>query len=168
VTVICTSPPIVVLGPRLCQVGDDAVPEAELRFLLGRAAEMVRPENIIAAGLPSDVFVQLVASVIGAFGPGEPNAEAKELRTTLPVRTRQPLADLVGRATGMDLDAESYWRAVERKADRAGYLVCADANVTLSAVQKRADREGVRHIIETALRPAFIEARGVLGVGVLS
>ncbi|MBT8493618.1 MAG: tetratricopeptide repeat protein [Deltaproteobacteria bacterium] len=168
VTIVCTSPPVVVLGPRLCVAeGDETLSDAELRFLLGRAAEMVRPENVIASGLPTEEFQELVDSLVSAFGGGEPSTGAKELKTSLPVRTRQPLTDLVGQATGADLDAGSYQQAVERTADRAGYLLCADAEVSLQLVRARGSKEGVRHLVEVALRPEFVEARGVLGVGVL-
>jgi len=166
-TVVCSSPPVVVLGPRLCQVGEDAPGDSELRFLLGRAVEMVRPENVIAAGLLPDEFASFVASIEGAFGAGPEDEAARKLKTTLPIRTRKPLAELVARATGADLDPQSYARAVERKADRAGYLVCGDAIVSLRLTEARGSREGTRHLSEMALQEEFVEARRVLGVGVL-
>jgi len=166
-TVICSSPPIVVFGPRLCQLGEDAIPESELRFILGRAVELVRPENVIAAGLPKDELEAFVTALEGAFGGGKETEAAKKLKTTLPIRTRKPLAELVARATGADLDAQSYVRAVERKADRAGYLVCGDAVVSLRLTEERGSREGTRHLVEMALQEEFVEARRVLGVGVL-
>src|SRR5690606_18779492 len=51
IQIVCAAAPVVVFGPRLQAAGKDPAERAALRFLLGRAAEMLRPEHIIAAGL---------------------------------------------------------------------------------------------------------------------
>jgi hypothetical protein len=48
------------VGPRLQATGKDPAQLTAQRFLLGRTAEMLRPENIVAAGLPHADFILLL------------------------------------------------------------------------------------------------------------
>lgn len=174
ITVACVAPPIVALGRRL-QVttggerGDDAPGDLELRFLLGRAAEFARPERAIAVGLPRDQFASLVASLRRAFGPGPSRddiaAGQREqdatLRKTLPVKVRTRLEEILASADPRDLDPDRYVAACHRAADRAGLLVCGDI---ATAIRVAGGPDRARHIIDVALRDAYLDARARLGV----
>ncbi|HWN70371.1 MAG TPA: tetratricopeptide repeat protein, partial [Haliangium sp.] len=67
--IVCAAAPVVVFGPRLQAAGKDPAQRTALRFLLGRTAEMLRPENIIAAGLPQADFTNLLGALLRLFGP---------------------------------------------------------------------------------------------------
>jgi tetratricopeptide (TPR) repeat protein len=189
IQVVCVSPPIVVVGPRL-QVRTGHLPasgtnepsETELRFHLGRAAEMARPEHIIAAGLPYPDFVNLIGSVLRCFAPKHlknavrgdildedvQRAHDEHLRTTLPVKLRGQLEAMLEGASSRDVDPDNYLDALVRSADRAGFLMCGDvATAAAHAACMSADGRRIhRHLIETALKPTYLDARATLGVGV--
>jgi hypothetical protein len=176
VQVVCVSPPIVVLGPRVQGLETDRPRGTELRFLLGRAAELTRPERIIAAGLPPDELAGLVASLARSFGNpnaapagGDGDAQRDELlRTTLPVKLRTQLAELLSHAGPRELDVERYLEASNRAADRAGLLVSGDIASAARFVRARLGktRGAVRHLLEAALSPSYLATRAKLGVGV--
>jgi hypothetical protein len=176
VRVVCVSPPIVVLGPRFQGLDDTGWSELELRFMLGRAAEMCRPERIIAAGLPPEDFTGLLESIARVFGPpglsrnaGDEASKYQDemLRTTLPVKLRGTLAELLKGMNASDLDPERYLAAGRRAADRAGLLVCADLTTAvkyageMSAEGRRLDR----HLVRAALQPRYLPVRAKLGLG---
>lgn len=169
IRVVCVSPPLIVLGPRL-QDDDDPPGDLELRFLLGRAAELARPERIIAAGLPVDELDQLIGSLRRAFGGHQPAGELDAgqrdrdqlLRTTLPVKLRGKIQELL---TGVDprrLDARRYVAACQRAADRVGLLLCGDI---ATAIRMAGGKSSARHLIDLALRDHYFDCRAKLGVG---
>ena len=151
-----------------------------LRFLLGRAAELARPEHIIAAGLLDADLMNLLASLMRSFGPehlhgaisGEiddedvQRAQDEALRSTLPVKLRGRIEKILAEATARDLDIDRYRAAMHKAADRTGLLMCGDIATGL-ALARHAESGG-RHLIRTALRPGYLEARATLGVGVRS
>jgi tetratricopeptide (TPR) repeat protein len=172
VSVLCVAPPAVVLGPRLHGGRGDGVSDLELRFQLARAAELARPERIIAAGLPPDHFAALCATLVRLFGrTGESGATAREedefVRQTLPVKVRTHLEKLLGPARGRAIDPERYRRACMRAADRAGLLVCGDIDTALrqGGVVGHDGARQVRHLHEMVLRRGYLAARTRLGVG---
>jgi hypothetical protein len=171
VTVLCVAPPALVLGPRLHGRGG-SVSDLEMRFQLARAAELARPERIIAAGLSGEQLAALCASLVRVFGrgAGEPVTARDEdelLRTTLPVRVRSQLEKLLTATRGRPLDAERYRRACQRAADRAGLLICGDIDTALrlSAVVDPDGRRQARHLHELVLKRGYLAARARLGIG---
>jgi tetratricopeptide (TPR) repeat protein len=182
IQLVCAAAPIVVFGPRLQAAGKDPAQRTGLRFLLGRTAEMLRPENIIAAGLPQTDFINLVGALLRLFAPPHlagalpaefPDQEAmrehdQHLRTTLPVKLRDRLGILLQDATARDIDPDRYFGALDRAADRAGLLACGDIATAISnagAVDEQG-RRVARHLIIAALSPGYLRARAALGVGV--
>ena len=182
IQVVCAATPIVVLGPGAQVPPGDGPALTALRFLLGRAAEMIRPGNILAAGLPQADFLALLGSILRVFGPPhlhdvlpsafqDPEAQSEHdevLRTTLPVKLRTRMTALLEDATARDIDPDRFFRALDRAADRAGLLVCGDVAVAIAnagAVDGQGQRVA-RHIITAALGPRYLEARATLGVGV--
>lgn len=182
VQVVCAATPIVVLGPGVQAMHGGGPALTALRFLLGRAAEMIRPGNILAAGLPQADFLALLGAILRVFGPPhlhdvlpsafqDPEAQSEHdevLRTTLPVKLRTRLAALLDDATARDIDPDRFFRALDRAADRAGLLVCGDIGVAVAnagAVDGQG-RRVARHLIAAALGPRYLETRATLGVGV--
>ncbi len=182
VQVVCAAAPIVVLGPRILALGGEASERLALRFILGRAAEMLRPENLIAAGLPEADFNNLLGALLRLFGPEslrdflpgefadeESKAEYDEsLRTALPVKLRDRLGALLAGASGRDVDPERFLSRLDRAADRAGLLVCGDIATALAnagSVDSQGRRES-RHLFTCALSRDYLAARATLGVGV--
>ena len=108
--IVCVSTPLILIGRRLqverdrASADDDAPGDLELRFLLGRAAELARPERVPAVGLPYEDFANLVASLRRTFGneamPDDDAADAARehdelLRKTLPVKVRTQLETVI-------------------------------------------------------------------------
>jgi tetratricopeptide (TPR) repeat protein len=182
IQIVCAAAPIVVFGPRLQAAGKDAAQRTALRFLLGRTAEMLRPENIVAAGLPHTDFINLLGALLRLFGPSHlvnalpaelPDQEAlrehdQHLRTTLPVKLRERLQILLEDATAHDIDPDRYFGALDRAADRAGLLACGDVATAINqaGAMDEQGRRVARHLITAALSPGYLRARATLGVGV--
>jgi hypothetical protein len=172
VTVLCVAPPVLVLGPRLHGSRANSVSDLEMRFLLARAAELARPERIIAAGLSAEHLAALCASLVRVFGRsgGEAASQREDdelLRTTLPVRVRTQLEKPLGATRGRALDADKYRRACLRAADRAGLLICGDIDTALrlGGLTGPDGKKQVRHLYELVLKRGYLAARARLGVG---
>src|SRR5581483_2329046 len=98
VALVLAPPPAVVVDHDLAAAAESA----EVRFLLGRALELTRPEYILAAAVPPREFAQIFASVLKAFHPrharwraGEKGAEqAAKLKKALPYKVAKRLAEL--------------------------------------------------------------------------
>jgi tetratricopeptide (TPR) repeat protein len=165
VQVVCVSPPIVVFGSRLLK--SDDISDLEMRFLLGRAAELAHPSRIIAAGQPAREFQELMGTIWRAFGVSqsdsaeigdEQHKRDEKIRKTLPVRAR---ADLEKLLTGVSaLSPEQFSEACVRAADRAGLLICGDLDTAI-----RHSAEDNKHLLEMPLQPGYLETRAKLGIG---
>ncbi len=168
VQVVCVSPPVVVFGPRLSEGGD--VSDLELRFLLARAAELVRPSRIVATGLPVAHWEQLIASLLRIFGDLDSADEVSEsqhaqdetLRKTLPVRTRAKLEAILSETPGLaSSTATAFLAACQRAADRSGLLVCGDVDSAL----RHSSGDAKTHLLDMPLLPKYLAARALLGIG---
>ncbi len=165
VQVVCVSPPIVVFGSRL--LNSDDISDLEMRFLLGRAAELAHPTRIIAAGQPAREFQQLMGSIWRAFGVGQSDStdigddqhkRDEKIRKTLPVRARADLEKLLTGLSG--LKPEQFSEACVRSADRAGLLLCGDIDTAI-----RHSAEDNKHLLTMPLQPGYLETRAKLGIG---
>ena len=165
-SLLASSPPIVVLGPHIVAmrarttVEGDASRDTELRFRLGRIVELARPRRIFAAGAPEE-FRQLIAALLHAFAgvPGDDAVadEAERLRTTLPMLLRRRLADrLAGTRT---LDADAYFAACARAADRSGLLACGQAGI---AIELAGGAAHARHVVKVAASARYLAAQRIL------
>lgn len=154
VTVVCASPPAVVLGPRLL---GDAVSDLELRFVLSRAAFLTRAARLPGAGLPPERLA-LLAQALATFGGAraatpEVEAEAQSLRRTLPLRVRLRVEALAH----APLEPDRYRAACERAADRAGLLLAGDVAAAARAT----------HLVRFAASEAFLALRSKIGLKVV-
>jgi len=131
VRIACHAPPVIICGPDVEQrtLG-------ELRFYLGRALELTRPEYIIVSGLERGEFSQLFAAVLRAFHPrhtrrrsddADPHAQrAAQLKKDLPYRVSRKLVDLFGAKAHVEFNSALWRQAVQHSGNRAGLLVSGD------------------------------------------
>jgi tetratricopeptide (TPR) repeat protein len=172
VTVVCASPPLVVLGPRI--LGTASVTDAELRFVLGRAVEQAHPSRVAAMGLAAGRFAVLVAGLVRASAPtttwlpdgvsrADADAEATHLQKTLPRHLREKLKALLAAHDPESLDPARYQAACARAADRAGLLACGDINVAMRLVGGATQG---RHLVAMAVQERYLDVRARLGIGV--
>lgn len=175
VTLLASSPPIVVLGRRLVGIraqtrGDsDARTDAELRFRLGRAVELARDRRLIAAAAGAARFPALVDAIWHAFAggagaraadgseaTGDVAAEAERLRAAVPLLLRRRLGELLAASGRGALDAAGYVAACHRAADRSGLLACGNVAV---AIELAGGPAAARHLVELAASPRFHAVR---------
>lgn len=172
--VLCAGTPIVVLGPDLLAETGDA---GARRAAMTRAAELVRPERLLAAGLTDADGARLVTAVARLFGPASLRAAASRtvrdeevqrayddvVRSALPVRVRTRLEQLLASATLDELDLGRYRAACQRAADRAAILLAPDVAAAMAAVRRRGGELG--HLVRLVATPSFRTARAALGLG---
>jgi golgin subfamily B member 1 len=141
ITILLTPPPAIVIGPSL--VDQDP---ATLRFLVGRALELARPEYILGAAMPGADFAQLFISVLKAFHPrhakwraGETSAasvEAQKLKKALPYKVAKRLAELFQEYETTPWSSAHWRRVVHETGNRAGLLACGDLRTAASIVYR--------------------------------
>ncbi len=141
-------PPAIVLGRALAE---EASP-AELRFRLGRALELTRPELILAAAMPPKEFAHLFASVLKAFHPrhsrwraaaGDAAIEqAAKLKKTLPYKVAKRLAELFQENDATPFSSARWRAVVHQTGNRAGLLVCGDLRVATQIVLAESEAAG--------------------------
>jgi tetratricopeptide (TPR) repeat protein len=139
VLLLVPPPPSIVVGPRLI----DAAPTV-LRFFLGRALELCRPEYILATALPAPEFNQLLGSLLKAFHPrharwrsGESSAaseQAAKLKKALPYKVAKRLAELFQEHETQPFSSVRWRAVVEETGNRAGLLMCGDLATAARAV----------------------------------
>jgi hypothetical protein len=132
-------PPSIVVGPKLI----DAEP-AVLRFFLGRALELCRPEYILASALPAAEFNQLLGSLLKAFHPrharwrsgeaGVASEQAAKLKKALPYKVAKRLAELFQENETQPFSSVRWRTVVEETGNRAGLLMCGDLATAARAV----------------------------------
>jgi tetratricopeptide (TPR) repeat protein len=168
VRIVASSPPIVVLGPRLMAVrarstADISGPvsvgtDAALRFPLGRAVELAREHRVLAAAF-GDSFPRLVDAIWHAFGrAAEPPADrafadyVDHLRSKVPMILRRRLGDLLAPLDRAALDPAAYVAACNRAADRSGLLACGDVAV---AIQLAGGPTAAPHLVRLGASPRY-------------
>lgn len=165
---LLSSPPVLLIGPRLAGVrarsrSDAEVDvDAELRFRLGRIVELARPHRLFYAGNDRDGFARLVAGLWHAFGKPdvEPTREvareAERLRHALPVQLRRRLGERLATLPADALDLQTYQRACERAADRAGLVACGHTGL---AIHLAGGRQRAAHVVELAASRKYLAVR---------
>jgi hypothetical protein len=189
VSLVGVAPPAIVVGPRLAE--EAAV--GELRFRIGRALELGRPEYLLAATLPAPEFDILFMGVLKAFHPkharfraGSEDAateQAAKLKKALPYKIAKRVGELFQEHAEVALDP-TRWREGAREAgNRAGLLMCGAAKVAVHIVghesipgavaapdaetlRDHAGRPGpLRDLLRFAVSDAYLDARDRLGLG---
>jgi golgin subfamily B member 1 len=138
VELVAAPPPAVVIDQGL-GTGDESV---DIRFLLGRALELTRPEYILAATVAPREFAQLFASVLKAFHPrharwraGEKSAEqAAKVKKALPYKVSKRLVELFQENDATPFSSVRWRQVVHETGNRAGLLMCGDLKVAARIV----------------------------------
>jgi tetratricopeptide (TPR) repeat protein len=189
VSLVGVAPPAIVVGRRLAE--EAAV--GELRFRIGRALELGRPEYLLAATLPAPEFDVMFMGVLKAFHPkharfraGSEDAateQAAKLKKALPYKIAKRVGELFQEHAEVALDP-ARWREGAREAgNRAGLLLCGTAKVAVHIVGREsipgavaapdaetlrdhAGRPGpLRDLLRFAVSDAYLDARDRLGLG---
>ena len=177
VAVVCAGAPLLVLSSRFLRGPFPS--DAEIRFQLGRTAELARPECLLVAGLPRAHATRLLAAAVRLYGPASHRAAIAHLideaevqrayddvlRQTVPQQLRermeQQLAALSQPISAADFDR--YAAACNHAADRVGMLFAGDVAVAIAAT-RAVTGETPRHLVVAATNEAWLAARMRLGV----
>ena len=188
-SLVGVAPPAIVVGPRLA--GEAAV--GELRFRIGRALELSRPEYLLAATLPAPEFDTLFMGVLKAFHPkharfraGSEDAAAEQaakLKKALPYKIAKRVGELFQEHAEVALDPMRWREGAREAGNRAGLLMCGVASTAVRMVGREsipgvadapdaetlrdhAGRPGpLRDLLRFAVSDAYLDARDLLGLG---
>jgi hypothetical protein len=189
ISLVGVAPPAIVVGPRLAN--EAAV--GELRFRIGRALELSRPEYLLAATLPAPEFDMLFTGVLKAFHPkhsrfraGSEDAAAEQaakLKKALPYKIAKRVGELFQEHAEVALDPTRWREGVREAGNRAGLLMSGVASVAVRIVaresipgaadapnpetlRENAGRPGpLRDLLRFAVSDAYLDARDLLGLG---
>jgi hypothetical protein len=154
VALIAQPPTGVVVGRELAE--GRASPS--LRFLLGRALEIGRPEYVLAAGLPNDQFARLFATILRAFHPRHARRALEEdvakWKRELPYKVARRLGELLREHAETEFSSALWRRAVQHTGNRAGLLVCGDLVAATSVLRAEGDEPAIRELARFAASDA--------------
>jgi tetratricopeptide (TPR) repeat protein len=126
----------VLIGPRIAE----ETPIGELRFQLGRAVELTRPDYVLAATADTKEFAKLFSAVLRAYHPrharrrpqpGDASEMAARLKKLLPYTASKRLAELFARQQSTSWSSADWRQAVRLSASRVGLLVCGDLRAAM-------------------------------------
>ena len=139
---------------------------SELRFFVGRALELLRPEYILAATLDPVALDDLFTATLKAFHPkhnrwragSEDSAaeEAGKLKKALPYKLAKRIAEIFQEHADIDIDFGRWRAAVLETGDRAGLLMAGRLREAVQVVcRESADEclQGPEHLREHAHKP---------------
>ena len=172
VTLVAQPPTAIVVGPTL---GDGRAP-ADMRFLLGRALEIARPEYILAAALPRAEFTRLFAAILRAFHPrharrrvdaGAADDEAQQWKRALPYKVAKRLAELFRAQANTEFSSARWRKAVQQTGNRAGLLAAGDIIAAARVLLSEGDTDGIIDLARFAASDDYLALRtkldGALG-----
>jgi hypothetical protein len=172
-TVVAHPPTAIVVSPQLTQ----GRALADVRFLVGRALEIARPEYVLAAALPRDEFTRLFSAILRAFHPrharlrpGQPSQrgpddEAAVWRRVLPYKVARRLGELFRELSETEFSSASWRRAVQHTANRAGLVVAGDMMAAARVLNSEGDEEAVRELARFAASDDYAALRTKLTRG---
>jgi hypothetical protein len=171
----------------------DEAPVGELRFRIGRALELSRPEYLLAAILPAPEFDTLFMGVLKAFHPkharfraGSDDAAAEQaakLKKALPYKIAKRVGELFQEHAEVALDPARWREGVREAGNRAGLLMSGVVSAAMRIVghesipgsadapdpevlRDHAGRPGpLRDLLRFAVSDAYFDARDLLGLG---
>jgi tetratricopeptide (TPR) repeat protein len=145
---------------------------ADVRFVLGRALEIARPEYVLAAGLDREAFTKLFAAILRAFHPrhsrrrldttDERDDDAAMWKRALPYKVARRLADLFTALADTEFSTATWRRAVQNTANRAGLLASGDMVAAARVLNAEGDAEGVRELAKFAGSDDYVALRAKL------
>jgi hypothetical protein len=187
VRLVSVAPTAIVISKRYAEKA--SVPE--LRFRIGQALELLRPEYVLAATMDPVTLEDVFLAVLKAFHPrhnrwragSEDSAaeEAAKLKKALPYKLAKRIADIFQEHADLDLNCSPWRDAVLETGNRAGLLLCGQlrpaAHVVLrdtavgqsesvgsDVVREHARRPGpFRDLLRFFVSPEHHDLRAVLG-----
>jgi tetratricopeptide (TPR) repeat protein len=186
VCLVGVAPPAIIVGPRP-PTSDE---HGELRFRIGRAVELTRPEFVLAATLTGTEFDMLFSGVLKAFHPkharfraGTDDAAAEQaarLRKALPYKLAKRMGELFQQHVDVPLDPARWRSTAEQAGNRAGLLLCGVISVAARLVLREsagvtdpnsevvreyaASPGPLRDLLRYAVSDAYFVARDTLGL----
>jgi tetratricopeptide (TPR) repeat protein len=163
VALVAQPPTAIVVGPALTEgraLGD-------VRFLLGRALEIARPEYILAAALPRHEFTRLFAAILRAFHPrharrrveASGDDEAQLWKRALPYKVAKRLAELFRDLSNTEFSSARWRKAVQKTGNRAGLLASGDVIAAARVLSAESDHEGLIDLARFAASDDYLALR---------
>jgi hypothetical protein len=169
VKLVAQPPTAVVVGPSLT----DGRSLADVRFVVGRALEIARPEYIFAAALPPPEFTRLFAAILRAFHPrharrkADEAGEAAKWKRALPYKVAKRLAELFRDLANTEFSSHRWRRAVQKTGNRAGLLASGDIIAAARVLSAEGDKDGIEDLARFAASDDYLALRtkldGALG-----
>ncbi len=169
VALVAQPPTAIVVGPKLT----DGRSHADVRFIVGRALEIARPEYILAAALAPPEFTRLFAAILRAFHPRHARRragaedEAAMWKRALPYKVAKRLAELFRDLANTEFSSHRWRRAVQKTGNRAGLLASGDIIAAARVLSAEGDREGIEDLARFAASDDYLALRtkldGALG-----
>jgi tetratricopeptide (TPR) repeat protein len=167
ITLVAQPPTAIVTGDRLVQ----GRAPTDVRFILGRALEIARPEYILAAALSRHDFTRLFAAILRAFHPRHnrrrpaQNGEQDEVarwKRALPYKVAKRLAELFAQLSDTEFSTARWRKAVQRTGNRAGLLTSGDLIAAARVLRAENDDEGIVDLARFAAGDDYVALRGKL------
>jgi tetratricopeptide (TPR) repeat protein len=159
VRLVAHPPPAIVVGPGF---SSGKAPN-DVRFLLGRALEISRPEYILASALERDSFTKLFAAILRAFHPRHArharDEEAAKWKRALPYKAAKKLAELFAEGADTQFSSARWRRAVQHTGNRAGLVVSGDMIAAARVLYAEGDKEAVRELARFAASDDYMALR---------
>lgn len=122
----------------------EEAPAQELRFRIGQALELLRPEFVLAATMDSVALDDLFQATLKAFHPkhnrwraGSEDAvaeEAAKLKKALPYKLAKRIAEIFQEHIDVELDSSRWRAAALETGNRAGLLLCGTLRTAVQVV----------------------------------
>jgi hypothetical protein len=152
-------PTAIVVSPRLA--GGRAA--ADVRFLLGRALEIARPEYVLAAAMPPQEFTKLFGAILRAFHPRHARRsgddEAANWRKQLPYKAARRLSELFRDLGDTHFSSVDWRRAVQHTVNRAGLIASGDVIAAARVLNAEDDAQALRELARFAVSDLYKQLR---------
>ncbi len=140
IRLVSVAPTAIVIGKRYAEEAS----VSELRYRIGQALELLRPEYILAATLDPVVLEDTFMAALKAFHPrhnrwragSEDSAaeEAAKLKKALPYKLAKRIAEIFQEHADAEIDCSRWRAAVLETGNRAGLLLCGELRMAAHMV----------------------------------
>ncbi|MBN2575951.1 MAG: tetratricopeptide repeat protein [Deltaproteobacteria bacterium] len=168
VRLVAAAPTAIVVGKAFAE----AVSASALRFHIGRALELLRPEYVLAATLDSVALDDLFTAALKAFHPkhnrwragSEDSAaeEAAKLKKALPYKLAKRIAEIFQEHVDAEVDCLHWRSAVLETGNRAGLVLCGDLQSAVRVVVRETAVErpeviGPKLLLDQVQKPGLLK-----------
>jgi hypothetical protein len=140
IRLVSVAPTAIVIGKRYAEQAS----EQELRFRIGHALELLRPEYVLAATMDPVTLDDMFTAALKAFHPkhnrwragSEDSAaeEAAKLKKALPYKLAKRIAEIFQEHADAELSCSQWRAAVLETGNRAGLLLCGELRAAVQVV----------------------------------